>query len=660
MRLQPEQNPRRHAVPLTAPSSPWMMETSNPPLSAQPRGSKTGNHTQALKDAASVRLSQQRRPRTSTEKVRTGCITCKRRHIKCDEAKPQCSNCLRSRRHCEGYAGGENKKTKPPGPMQIVWNSTQIVPAAGRTVPLYIQPKSPHFHGDADMRYFGEFIAMIQAPWATAAPNGDLWTSAMPQLAHDTPTLRHAAMAIGALSKWISETKSGLLRAVTAPSTPSTEADTHYFHAVAYYCRALKLQNQQACLQDAVFLSVLLLFFEVLRGNRKTALDHINHGLALLLILTTDNDAPNHVAKFAPNPIPVISSVADVFTYLAPQARLILRGKLGQSPPALPNFLKGLRKQKQTVESFMVLLSQISQSSSILDRIPILFTSLDEFEQLWIAFQREQMAMGLIMQELLNESKALRSAAEDFSDIFHLKIIGNSRMRDFCEGSREVLELFDRAFLPLFNKIMMSDPESPAYLRAIHLRLQHLGTYIFSNPPMFLDMELLQSQTPLFREYLSLAEVLLRTAKRQSKNPAHQLSLQCVLAMHLLSVALHCRDPLVREQAVWMLRDYPGQDGLFNTHAIYAIAVKNRTVESKNASEGTPEEQLRRLWRREYIFENGGDLVVFRYMDKDDVEKTWHLVEEVADAQSDIESMNWKRREPSACVVPLIFDLYST
>lgn len=636
------------------------MENLNPSLPDQSSDTRPGDHIQTSKGSTSLRLSQQRRPRTSTEKVRTGCITCKRRHVKCDEAKPQCNNCLKSRGHCEGYASGGNKKSKSSGPAQIVWNSTQVAPPAARKVPLYIQPDSDHLREDVDMRYFDEFVTMTQAPWATAATNGDLWTLSMPQIAHGTPTLRYAAMAIGALSKWIGQTKVRQLHAVTTPSVPSTEADTHYFNAVAYYCRALKVQNQQASLQDAVFLSVLLLFFEVLRGNRKAALDHINHGLALLLILTTDVDAQNHVAKFAPNPLPVISSVADVFTYLAPQARLILRGRFGQSPPALPNFLKGLKRQKQTMESFMVLLSQISKSSPILDRIPTSLTSLDEYEQLWISFQREQTAMGLIMEELVHKSKALGSTAEDFPDTFHLNIIGDSRMKEFCEGSRKVLEAFDRAFAPLFNKIMMSDPDSTAYLRAIHLRLQHLGVYIFSNPPIYLDMELLQAQTPSFREYLSLAEVLLHTSKRQSKNPAHLLSLQCVLALHLLTIAMHCRDPLVREQAVWMLRDYPGQDGLFNTHAMYAIAVKNRSVEGMNANEGTPEEQLRRLWRREFIFEDGGDRVVFRYMNKDEVAQTWYLVEEVADVQSDIENMEWTRRVPSASVVPLIIDLYST
>lgn len=36
-------------------------------------------------------------------RVRTGCWTCKKRHRKCDEAKPECNNCTKSKRKCEGY-----------------------------------------------------------------------------------------------------------------------------------------------------------------------------------------------------------------------------------------------------------------------------------------------------------------------------------------------------------------------------------------------------------------------------------------------------------------------------------------------------------------------------------------------------------------------------
>ncbi|CDR44424.1 CYFA0S14e02586g1_1 [Cyberlindnera fabianii] len=37
------------------------------------------------------------------KRVRTGCWTCKKRRRKCDEGKPECNNCVKSGRTCEGY-----------------------------------------------------------------------------------------------------------------------------------------------------------------------------------------------------------------------------------------------------------------------------------------------------------------------------------------------------------------------------------------------------------------------------------------------------------------------------------------------------------------------------------------------------------------------------
>ncbi|POR34727.1 Uncharacterized protein TPAR_05088 [Tolypocladium paradoxum] len=38
---------------------------------------------------------------TKGKRVRTGCLTCRERHLKCDEAVPDCINCRRSNRHCK-------------------------------------------------------------------------------------------------------------------------------------------------------------------------------------------------------------------------------------------------------------------------------------------------------------------------------------------------------------------------------------------------------------------------------------------------------------------------------------------------------------------------------------------------------------------------------
>ncbi|ODQ55436.1 hypothetical protein SAICODRAFT_5383 [Saitoella complicata NRRL Y-17804] len=37
------------------------------------------------------------------KRTKTGCMTCRKRRIKCDETKPTCRNCAKSKRACEGY-----------------------------------------------------------------------------------------------------------------------------------------------------------------------------------------------------------------------------------------------------------------------------------------------------------------------------------------------------------------------------------------------------------------------------------------------------------------------------------------------------------------------------------------------------------------------------
>ena len=37
----------------------------------------------------------------SRRRTKTGCLTCRRRHIKCGEERPVCDNCMKSKRDCE-------------------------------------------------------------------------------------------------------------------------------------------------------------------------------------------------------------------------------------------------------------------------------------------------------------------------------------------------------------------------------------------------------------------------------------------------------------------------------------------------------------------------------------------------------------------------------
>ncbi|KAL4960734.1 Zn(II)2Cys6 transcription factor [Aspergillus stella-maris] len=581
--------------------------------------------------------------RRSLTKVRTGCIICKSRHIKCDETRPNCNNCLRSRRHC-GY--GTNSKTTTTGPVQICWDSRQYAQPPAPQMNLPQDVRAADFQDSTCMLYFEGFVDLVRGPWISAVSNVELWQSALPQLARSNDTLRCIAIAIGALG--VSHHGDGL---IIGPGSP-LESDTHYQNAVRYYCRAMKLLSGNNALQDVVSSSILLVFFELLRGNTKTALNHLNHGLSLMLTLLMD-ETHNYLHAVAPNPKPFLLSLTSIFALLAPQARFVLFGRVGQDRP-LPNFIRGLEGNGLTMESFIVMLGQLSGRPRIRS-CPATFTNLDEFQECWSALRRRNSAVGPMAVRILQESGALGTIEGDAIDATYYNLLDNPEIKEFCERLREEMAALDKTSRPLFEEIFMSDSQgqSPIYLRALHLRLQFLQVYAFENPPQYVSAEALHRQTPLFKEYLSLARMALNIAKRQVLNQKpnphqpHNISLECNIAWHILQIAFFCRDPITRMEAVHMLRDYPCQDGLWNVRSLYILALKSQDVERVNALEGTSKEQWERLWRREYVFEDGGERVVFRYQDKHDDTGAWETVEEVAEVGSqalEVESVVWMRR----------------
>ena len=68
-------------------------------------------------------ITSVKRPRpTSTaraKRVRTGCLTCRERHLKCDEGKPRCQNCTKSRRECRWGVRLSYMPTKIFAPKRI-------------------------------------------------------------------------------------------------------------------------------------------------------------------------------------------------------------------------------------------------------------------------------------------------------------------------------------------------------------------------------------------------------------------------------------------------------------------------------------------------------------------------------------------------------------
>lgn len=80
------------------PTSPSIERRSDSASASEDKHSET-----SFNAPPSASVSAQKLPR---RRVKTGCLTCRKRRIKCGEEKPTCRNCIKSKRICEGYIPG--------------------------------------------------------------------------------------------------------------------------------------------------------------------------------------------------------------------------------------------------------------------------------------------------------------------------------------------------------------------------------------------------------------------------------------------------------------------------------------------------------------------------------------------------------------------------
>ncbi|KAK4121623.1 hypothetical protein N657DRAFT_577165 [Parathielavia appendiculata] len=78
-----------------------------------------------------IALSGGRHKKEIKRRTKTGCLTCRKRRIKCDEGKPTCNNCKKSKRECMGY-DPIFKQQHGPAAIQPA-PSTQTPPAVSTT-----------------------------------------------------------------------------------------------------------------------------------------------------------------------------------------------------------------------------------------------------------------------------------------------------------------------------------------------------------------------------------------------------------------------------------------------------------------------------------------------------------------------------------------------
>lgn len=92
-------------------------------------------------------LSGGRHKKEIKRRTKTGCLTCRKRRIKCDEAHPMCRNCQKSKRECLGYDPIFKSQSGPPqiqpAPNSLPQPHSANAPAAPAPQPQSSYSQSP-------------------------------------------------------------------------------------------------------------------------------------------------------------------------------------------------------------------------------------------------------------------------------------------------------------------------------------------------------------------------------------------------------------------------------------------------------------------------------------------------------------------------------------
>ncbi|KAG5955182.1 hypothetical protein E4U58_007217 [Claviceps cyperi] len=298
-------------IQFSVPLNPALSATSTKQL---PAGQRGGTYRFALDSRA-------RHTRRSSTRARTGC---KKRHVKCDETKPACLNCIKWRGYCEAYIESEpaSSSTLSPSASRNVAADKDAQLIHTKRAPLLLtEPdiNSIRFSSSDQRAYFNEWIDLSVKYLSGGIDQRQLWMTTMPQVTMEETTLRFGAMAVGALRKAY-QTK--------GQSAELGHDNRHYLNSVIYYCEALRLQSRaeptKEGLRTALLSSLLFICFEAQRGNMPSALKHVSHGFSMLNELAACTELAPDLVSIAPAPPSLVQEILDCYRPLELQSRSFL------------------------------------------------------------------------------------------------------------------------------------------------------------------------------------------------------------------------------------------------------------------------------------------------------------------------------------------------
>ncbi|KAI1500408.1 hypothetical protein F5X99DRAFT_386469 [Biscogniauxia marginata] len=223
------------------------------------------------------------RVRAKKPKVRTGCINCKSRRIKCDEGQPACLRCLKARLACR-Y---DPSKLKPGDgrPLRAILPAAQLGLENDQNDPLLAATIKSSNLSATEAGYFDAFRnSVVQNLCLNGYTN--LWSQTMLRESMRDECIRDCVLGIGALYRaLLHETQRGpaLIPLWRIPLAGKHTLSRYHRDAIQYYTSSLskfrtRLSSEASRTKPRTILiaSILFLVYEVMQGNCE-AVDRVAH-----------------------------------------------------------------------------------------------------------------------------------------------------------------------------------------------------------------------------------------------------------------------------------------------------------------------------------------------------------------------------------------------
>ncbi|KAH9214228.1 hypothetical protein DL95DRAFT_446577 [Leptodontidium sp. 2 PMI_412] len=484
-------------------------------------------------------------------KVRSGCRTCRARHLKCDETRPACLRCVKMGFQCDGYPKPKPAHVQPRGLARrdlkdLVPKTSSLAPSLERNLSNFGFKNQQEFLSFQTFHERSMFELAGTGPW-------ELWDRIVLQACEYQGSIRNAVLAIGALSCTLDSKRASEEERLfgLVGGRVQKNADRHQFALQKYGCAIGQMRRDiekgQYDLRTTLICCILVVCFELFEGNHITALAHATSGLGLL---NEQKHGPTQQGT-AGRPETFEDSLGDIFRRFNRTVR--------------PFALESLFEVQDNLEE------------ELYETLPDVFESCTEARKAWkrtVKIISQSMGMSSSRKSGLGGGLRTRAMShtpstenedceEEEACQVDLVFARVRRERLYTQHGLDQLFKWYTSFQPLFNRSRISN-DAHFRAEAAYLQAHHHINLIALTCAQWDDELQYDNFTPLFREIVELSqEILIEQKSPTSHRPVFTFDTGVV--GFLWVVATKCRDSATRWKAVRLMLESPSREGRWHS-----------------------------------------------------------------------------------------------